>query len=424
MVSRRYRYAVTMTILAALFGCGAPQPPASPAVAATSPAKETAKVGEAPAKFDFDALLKREVAPLPVKKVTGEVLTAEVESSGEPTVKVDSKFVFVQIPIGTEGTLDCYVYNDARDGAGTIGVVVQEMKKTLEIRLFAPTDVAVAGEHAVLMAHAVYLADTKAGKAAGQIKFAFFNDPLAPTLCTHDEAGYSASFKRITKRFFETMQRSDRKLKGKPASSWEVSVTKLDGMAVGFDEQRTYDHPDTRVSTSVTISASLYPRSITECRPQDAVTTRTTDSKGELLELEHITAGTGEIELKVDLKRVSASHYAFTGEQGGKAISGKFQTVDKAGLATDARISDRVKNELLTGKATSFKAEEYVPSIDPTSALEATYEMESKEQRRVRASLGSIRMTSIVDADGRSKSATANVGRATMTVERLASGKR
>ncbi|MBS2013596.1 MAG: hypothetical protein JST00_11950 [Deltaproteobacteria bacterium] len=422
MTSRRWDLGIVAGALA-LGACGGREAaaPATPTAAAAGPA---AKGGAEPAKFDFEALLRREMPALPMRKIAGEILSAEVEASAEPKVVLEEKSFHVSVPLGGQSPMECWVYEESKDPAGTMGVMAASLRKNLDVKLFAPTDVFVAGEHAVLTTHAIYLADTPTGKGAGQIKLAFYNDPLAPSLCTHDEPGYSASFARIAKHFFETVQRRDRALSGKPAKEWEVSVTKLDGKPVGFDEHRTYDHPETKLTTTVDVSATLYPRSVTESRSQDSITTRTFDATGDLLELEYVSAAGGELEMKVTLKRLAAGRYSYGGEQAGKPITGKFQTNDKVGLATDKRIAARIKNELLTGKATSFKVEEYVASIDPTAPLESTYEMESIEQRRVRASLGAIRMVTTVDAEGKAKGASANLGRATLTIERIASGKR
>ena len=85
-------------------------------------------------------------------------------------------------------------------------------------------------------------------------------------------------------------------------------------------------------------------------------------------------------------------------------------------------ISSNVKRLLLGGKATSFKTEEYSPEIDPTAAVETLYEMESKEQRRVRISFGPIRLSAVVDGEGQAEKVTGNVGSAHLSIERLGAG--
>jgi hypothetical protein len=408
--------------LLATFGLLVACKPHAPVVATAATPAPGPKAAE-PAKpaFDFEALLKREAPPRAVTKLDAGVLSADVEATSAPQVTTEKGSLHVVIPTGTTSSIDCYVYDEPKDPASTMSRIIDEVKKTLDVRLFAPTDVFVAGENGALVAHAIYLADKDGAKAAGQLKLAFYNHPLVPTLCMHDEVGYADTFKRITKRFFETARRSDRELRGTP-TSWEVSVVKLDGRPVGVDNRRSYTHAETHLSTSVTVSSTLYPRSAVACVPEDSVTTRTVDTSGQLLESVHVKASGAEIELNVDLKRVSPAHYTYSGTRSGKAISGKFETVDKLGLATDQMISSNVKRVLLTGKATSFRTEEYSPSIDPTAAVETLYEMESKEQRRVRVSFGPIKLSAVVDGDGQAEKVTGNVGSASLSVERLGAG--
>jgi hypothetical protein len=419
---RSVHVASLLVLVGALAGCKAPDPvgPKDTAPPAVPAAKAVGDAGT-PA-FDFEAYLRREAAPLAVTKLTGAVLSADVEAASAPQVSEGEGSVHVVIPIGTGSNVDCYVYDERQDGAARMSHVIDEVKKSLNVRLFAPTDVFVAGEHAVLVSHAIYLADQGGGKAAGELKLAFYSHPLTSALCMHDEAGYSATFKRVTKRFFETARRSDRELRGKPPTSWEVSVLKLDGRPVGFEDRRTYADPDNRQNTSVSISSTLYPRSAIACRPDDSATNTTVDASGDLLQFVRVVASGQEIELNVDLKRVSPAQYAYSGHQSGKPISGKFKTSDKLGLATTARIAANVKDRLLSGKATSFKAEEYVPSIDPTAPLETLYEIDSKEERRVRVSLGPLKLTAVVDENGDAESVKATVGSSTLTSERLAVG--
>lgn len=401
-------------------GCKSPEP-AAPKV--TKPAVPAAKAGEAPKPADdFEMFLRREIAPLAVTKLSAEVLTAEVEAASAPQVTLIQGSIHVAIPVGTESNVDCYVYDEQPDGAAQMVEFVEEVKKALDVRLFAPTDVFMAGEHAAFSSHAIYLFEKDGVKGAGELKLAFYSHPLTPTLCMQDEAGYSASFKRVTKRFFETARRSDRELIGKPPVSWEVFVTKLDGRPVGFEEHRSYEDPANRKKSSISTSSTLYARSPIALRPEDSATTTTVDTSGELLEYMRIVGSGGDIELRVDLKRVGPAQYAYSGQQSGKPISGKFKTKDKLGLAVSKRVSDNVKNQLLSGKATSFKVEEYAPSIDPTAALETIYEIDSREEKRVRVSFGPLRMTAIVDDKGDVEKMQATIGNATLTSERLAAG--
>ena len=332
MLCERTMRVARVVPLLAIFGLLAACKPHAPVVAKAVTPAPAAKAAE-PAKpaFDLEALLKREAPPRAVTKLVAGVLSADVEATSAPQVTTEKGSLHVRIPTGTLSTIDCYVYDEPKDPASTMSKIIDELKKTLDVRLFAPTDVFVAGESGAFVSHAIYLADQDGAKAAGQLKLVFYNHPLVPTLCMHDEVGYVDTFKRITKRFFETARRSDRELRGTP-TAWEVSVVKLDGRPVGMDNRRSYAHPDTHLTTSVTISSALYPRSAVGCMPEDSFATRTVDASGQLLESVYVKASGSEVELKVDLKRVSPAHYTYSGTQSGKAITGKFETADHSGL--------------------------------------------------------------------------------------------
>jgi len=414
---------LAFTVVTLSVGCASrepavPKPPAPP----SPPPPKSAEAAK-PA-FDFEAATRREVPPLAVRKIAGEILTAEVEATSEPEVTVGKQSIHVKFPIGTTVPVECYVYDEPKDGAATIAAVVQAVKKNLDVRSFAPTDVYVAGKNAVLAAQAFYLADVNGVKAGGQIKLAYFNSPVVPSLCFHDEPGYSATFKRVVTRFFESANRRDRELQNGTPVSWEVSVTKLQGRPVGFSERRTYKQPTTRLTVAVSVTSNLYPRSALECRAEDTLTTQTVDASGQLLEHGQVSAHGGEIDVNVELKRVAPASYAYSGLYNGKKISGKFKTNDKAGLATDATISKSVRDRLLTGKAASFMLEEYSPSIDPTAPVETIYELESKDERRVQVSFGPLRLSTTVDEEGHAENVVGHIGGATLTIERLAHGTR
>jgi hypothetical protein len=413
LVCRGYAPLVLASML--LVHCG-PRSSTPPVAVAHAPPKAAGKE----AAFDFDALLRREASALPMVKVTNETFSAEVEAAAPPELERTTASLQVSVPVGTASPIKCYVYDGQRDGAATMAAAVANVKTAMEVRLFEPTDVFVAARHAVLAAHAIYIVKQNEVKAAGELKMAFYNHPLTSAICMHDEPGYTATFKRITKHLFESMSRSDREYRMKP-KSWSVSVTKLNGRPVGFDDSVTYETTNEVIVTS-TRASELLPRSAVDAMPGDSIASVSTDRSGNLLERTDIRGHGKEIELKVDLKRIGQAHYGYQGELSGKPISGKFKTKDTAGIATGKSIATRIKTRLLSGKATSFKAEEYVPNIDPTAVVETSYEIESASERKVRSLLGALKLSAVVDAEGEIETAAANIGGANLTIERLGFG--
>jgi len=375
------------------------------------------------AKFDFDAILRREISPLPVQKFSRDALSGEVEATSAPQIERTKESFKISIPIGTQVPVECYVYNERTDGASTISAVVKEVKKTIDVRLFEPTDVFVAGGHAALAAHAIYVVKHPTGDAAGELKLIYYENPLVSALCTHDEAGYSGAFKRMTKGLFESLKRSDRRLQSTPVHT-EVSVIKVNGRPTGYSDKVELDSGKDAI-VSETVTAELVPRSPREVMVEDSITTETTDRAGQLLEYVHVGVTGTDVEQVIKLKRLGPGEYSYSGKQNGKPINGKFKTKSKLGPAAGHTTAKNIREQLLSGKATSFKSEEYAPELDPTAPIEALYEIVSKEQRKVRSSFGPAKIEGTVDEHGVLEKSEMQVGAATVTEERVFSeGKR
>src|SRR5713101_1285951 len=139
-----------LAVLAGISGCG-PHPPASQPNA--PPNATTGAATSSGEHFDFDAILRREIETLPVQKFSHDVVSGQVEAAGPPQVERTKESTKIVIPIGTKAPVECYVYNERTDGASTIGQVVAEVKKSIDVRLFEPTDVFAAAGHAALAAH-------------------------------------------------------------------------------------------------------------------------------------------------------------------------------------------------------------------------------------------------------------------------------
>src|SRR6187399_362581 len=104
-------------LLVGAMGCGgmAPAPAGQPGAG---------QAGGAPSgdgtKFDFDAILRREIEPLPVQKFSHDALSGAVEASAAPQVERTKESFKITFPIGTESPVECYVYNERTDGGATI----------------------------------------------------------------------------------------------------------------------------------------------------------------------------------------------------------------------------------------------------------------------------------------------------------------
>src|SRR5215471_2482469 len=294
-----------LAALGALAGC-------TPAGGGEAKQPSGAPGSQESAKFDFKEYLRREIEPLPIRKVAGSVLSADVEAAGPPVVTREKGSVKLVIPIGTQGSIDCFVYDERTDGASTVWQIVDAVRKSMEVRLFEPTDVFVAREHPVMTSHAIYFLKKDGVAMGGELKMAYYSHPLVSTMCMHDEAGYSAAFKRITKGLFESLSRSDRELRLKPVK-WDIGVFKLNGHPIGYEDRAMYE-PKNDTIVSKQISAKLIPRSTLESAAEDSYEIETINRSGELLEFTQVDGNSQGIELQINLKRLGPAQYAYVGK--------------------------------------------------------------------------------------------------------------
>src|SRR5512132_3104218 len=92
-------------------GCATtPKPPAAPEEQSARSEQGAAKPG-----MSIDVAMGRETAALPLRDVPFPDGAFKVEATATPKVTPQEGFVQVEIPIGTEEDLSCFVYPDHLD---------------------------------------------------------------------------------------------------------------------------------------------------------------------------------------------------------------------------------------------------------------------------------------------------------------------
>src|SRR5260370_21817894 len=156
--------------------------------------------GNAPGgNFDPQGAYARELQPLAKAPIQLDKLSGEAEAGGAPTLKDLGTSVQMTIPVGTEYAVQCFVYKKEVDAGGTVLKVMREVGKSVDVRLFKVQDVSLIGDYPAVFLEAQYLAKTEKGQALGELKSMFYQHPVTPMLCMHDELGYNDTFHRMTK---------------------------------------------------------------------------------------------------------------------------------------------------------------------------------------------------------------------------------
>jgi hypothetical protein len=206
----------------------------APAEAPPAPA-EAAPAEAPPAPLDVKALFAREVEPLAPQAFSSPEagFSGQVEASAPVTVLRGEGYTQLTIPVGTDMPLECFVYDERRDAAGTLQGVVQSVGEELTLRMVRPSGVAVLKEAPALFLELVYSSERDGKPSAGHVKLMVHADNSLPVLCTHDEPGYTESFRRIASGLATALEPSQPRYPTPRYS--EVQVMKVQGLPVGFE---------------------------------------------------------------------------------------------------------------------------------------------------------------------------------------------
>jgi hypothetical protein len=192
------------------------------------------------------------------------VFTAEVEATAPPTLARHEGSTRLDIPLGTQAALACFVYERPLDAAGALLAVAKAVGSGpgVTVRRMTPTEVIVVAGAPALFFRVDYEA---AGTRAGQVKLMMSTSRELPLLCAHDEPGYAKTFRRITTDLAQSLRVPGR---ARPvAHTEELHVLKLDGRLAGF-EWRTSRSVEGGFTRTESTTSLLLP--VVEGRPTGA----------------------------------------------------------------------------------------------------------------------------------------------------------
>jgi hypothetical protein len=244
----------------------------------------------------------------------------------------------------------------------------------------------------------------------------FYQHPVSPMLCVHDELGYNETFRRMTKALASSLKISDMQVN--PTKLVEVYVDKINGQLAGFSSNVLLSDKTGKL-TYLSRSSTFIPKAENDLVIQDEASTEVWDAEGRLLEAAYADSDAGELAFNMSLKKVGPQEYTYKGQQRGKQLAGKFKTKSKRGLTTDKVKINLVATELLSGKSKELKLEEYHASVDPLAPTEVSYTTESKEDRRIKIKRGKMEATATTDDKGMLEKLDLPLGGVSLTSERV-----
>jgi hypothetical protein len=385
----------TTLLLGLLTGCAttaSSAKPEAPAEASPAPA------GTPAAKPDLKALAARELAPLSKQQLSAPdgSFTGEVEAAGAPTFQEQEGVLVISVPLGTRSPLTCFVYSQPLDAGDAIYRLVRMAGQRTELQRVRTTDVRLIGDSPAVYAEAQYLVDMPRGKAAGQAKMMVHTSDQVPLVCSHDELGYSESFKRITSGLAGSLESAA----GKPAAPryFEFNLIRVQGHPVGFEKRVMRDAAGGSRLTEVETSL-FFPRSPQELRVQDTLSTELADKDGKLVARDYARATNGELDIQMSLEQVKGREYHYEGKHSGKELNGNF--IAPADLATEPGTARLVRERFLPGKDKELTLHTYSPSANPVAPVEQVLRKEAGVgSREVSVEMGPLKGTLTVDAQG------------------------
>ncbi|NVJ00029.1 hypothetical protein HV824_18125 [Myxococcus sp. AM009] len=352
--------------------------------------------------------LARELAPLPKQRVRSAegIFTAEVEATAAPRLTRHEGSTRLEIPLGTEAPLSCFVYERPIDAAGAVLAVAKAVQghQGVTVRSMTPTDVSIVADAPVMFVDVDYeVAAPGDSVSAGRLKLMVSASPELPLLCAHDEPGYARTFRRVTTGLAATLE-----VPGPARTSARTKalrVLKLDGRLAGFDwrTERLLEGGSRRTEVSTSL---LLPGAAKGPRAEDRTLTTVTDEAGRLTEQRHAHAEDGRLTLQVTLRRerepppaAPGTAYRYEGRQGSRTLKGTFTS--KRGLATEERVHDTVRDVLRPGGPAEAVLDVYRPAEVLSASMELVLRRTpSAGPRALTLTTGAITEEARADANG------------------------
>lgn len=415
---------VSSCLLLFSLGCGGATEELAPLPAGDATQEPAASPGPgvseaSPEPFDIEAALSREFAPLPTVEITDPDGTwrARVEAKGTPAIALDEEGTgTIAIPVGTEGTVDCFVYKQAKDLGGTIGQMFELTGNSVTYHKVATTLVDVVGSYAMMEVTGLYTISQNGHQAAGLFKLAMWAHPTRSVLCYHDELGYSESFERVVKGLLSSFQLAKEAPRPDYAEVWTAS---LSGMPIGFTQisinaekngNRTYEDRSTMI----------IPRSAQQIKTNDRITTAESDKKGQIIKKSSINIEGTAIESDMLLTRTQKRKYRYKGKFQGKDLEGTFSASKKLGFPDSVTVMARIKKAFQNGKDDAFQVTSYLPSLAPDKLTETKYEIfGTKTPKTFLNHMGELTFTGTAEENGDVTKLTMPMGTVSVVLERI-----
>ena len=232
--------------------------------------------------------------------------------------------------------------------------------------------------------------------------------------CTHAEAGYEQTFKRVTNGLVASLRQANQAA-DRPVVYHEIQVVKVNGLAVGFVDSR-YFNAKAGGLAMIRRSAMLVPRSPTELMANDELYIAASDGDGELVDGVAYGADSTEQSLfDVKLSRAAARRYAVEGTVRGKPLSTGFDVASP--LVDDRTIAHALAS---IAQQSEWHFAQWVPSVNPGGATEVGVHCPADRAKgSCDATTGALKLKVSIDQQGTMIRTQMVAGGMQLTIERV-----
>ncbi len=294
----------------------------------------------------------------------------KVEASSAPVIQGGGEFDTVKISLGTEQTLECMLHPERIDGGGTLRRFAEMVAEKLELKALAGVDIRPIGGSPLLFAELVYLADSPAGKMAGLLKLGLLAHETHSMICTHDEPGYSQTFRRVVTGLAESLTREGEDPLARAAFA-EVQICTIGETKVGYVEQALWKNPAKGEHLEAHTS-HIIPKAGANFSVIDTIRTVTTDTAAVLIEDISVVVVDNQIGTQLRLASEDGGKtYTYQGTVNGEALEGSFAA--KQPLTTELGRARRYAAKAGGGPAGEQRFASYEPNVNPKDATEVIY---------------------------------------------------
>lgn len=372
MSSRRVAWLCVLGLAA----CGGKAAPKSPPAAEKAAAPDTKEDARRP-KLDLEALDKREAESLSAHKIIRGTWTGEVLAAKPPTVETREVLWSVNVDIGSEAPVQCFVYKNAVDPGGAFVQFLSLLDKAeADVQRAATRSLEVVRDTPTLFVDAVYTVkadDANDGTVnVGLLKIGIHAHELHPIACVHDEVGYRKTHAAV----LSSLATSIAGLPPPPEPQFvEINRITAGEATLGFSFLRLRKSPEGGNELFET-EVLVLPKSPAELVISDYVTRKRVDAAGYLSWGRWVKTNGHDLTMQVDLTRKKGGSYSYEGDVEGKHVSGVVNPKSKLGFLTDVSLSRALAKGLKKKAAFEVVGESWDPNEDVAKATETRFKVQ------------------------------------------------